>query len=148
MNRVDNSLNFITLTMVLALSMAAGAAIAKDRSATNWLWPHNSIAVSQSTRALLAGHEVRAIDRATHALEKVQGYDRVVALHNVCMGYLRQGDAANANPACDIALTAAVAYSDENPQFPSVRDTVQANIQRERENQAKQNTNIAQASSR
>jgi hypothetical protein len=109
MSRVDNSLNIITLAMVLGLSVAAaGSAWAGDNRTPTLLWPKESIAASQSTKALLIGHTGRAVKFAERALERAEGYDRVVALHNLCLGLIRQGDATRAQQIClDAETTAA-----------------------------------------
>ncbi len=126
MSRVDNSLNIITLALVLAISVfavsvaSATTVMAADAGFPTLLWPKESIAAGQSTKALVIGHTGRAVKFAERALDTAKGYDRVVALHNLCLGLLRQGDTARANDICQEAQTGAAAYANEK--------VVQANI--------------------
>ncbi len=132
MTRIDQVLNIFVLALVLAvLFVAAASAQPVDRTATQWLWPQQSIAISQSTTALVMGHPARAVTMAERGLSTVQGHDRLVALHNLCIGWLQQRDPARAAPACEQALTMAAHAANGfagQPEFAVVK----ANIDRER----------------
>ncbi len=122
MSRVDNAFNIITLALVLAISVGtAGSVLAADTRAPTLLWPKESIAASQSTKALVIGHTGRAVKYAERALENAKGYDRVVALHNLCLGLIRQGDATRAKATCADAQVTSAEYGYEK--------VVQANIE-------------------
>jgi hypothetical protein len=139
MSRVDNSLNIITLALVLAISVgSAGTAMAADARTPTLLWPKESIAASQSTKALVIGHTGRAVKYAERALDNAKGYDRVVALHNLCLGLIRQGDAARAKSTCaEAQLTSAEFGYDK---------IVQANIEITRKfASTRSETNVAEA---
>lgn len=131
MNRVNYSLDIITLTLVLVMSLAAmGSAFAKSPIEPNWLWPDKSIPVAQSTKALMMGRDERAISHAERALDKVRDYDRVVALQNLCLGWLRLQNAERATAYCESAITAARVLAPSRAKTGySTLDVVKANIQ-------------------
>ena len=132
MTRLDNVLNIIVLALLLALSIAAiGTAQAAERPPARWLWPQQSIAISQSTTALVLGHPRRAVMMAERGLSTAGSYDQLVALHNLCIGWLQQRDTVRATPSCDQALRMA---SQSPLQFfgQPVLAMVKANIERER----------------
>lgn len=136
MLRIDNSLNIIVLTLVLAVSFAAvGAAQPAEAKPVHWLPADTSIAVAQSTAALAQGHPARAAAAAARALDQTHGYDRVVALHNLCVALLRRGETERAAPHCDAAVKAA-AVTPQRLDGRAVSDIVFANIARERSGQA------------
>ena len=130
MNRVVNSFHVITLALVLAFSMAAiGTAVAGNPLEPNWLWPTKSIAVAQSTKALILGRDTNAISHAQRELDKLRDYDRVVALQNLCLGWLRVREQARAAPFCDSAVTAATVLPPSRKKNDySTLDVVKANI--------------------
>jgi hypothetical protein len=135
MLRIDNSLNIIVLAMVLAVSFAAvGAAQPAEAKPVQWLTAETSIPAAQSTAALIQGHPARATAMAARALDRAQGYDRVVALHNLCVALLRQDQATRAAPACEEAMKIAAA-SPQRINGRSVSDIVLSNIGRERSGQ-------------
>ena len=86
---------------------ALGAAQAKPPSRGILVWSTKSSGVSDSTVALSNGNYPRAIKLATGALENAAGVDRVVALHNLCLSHLHQGDTEAAAPHCNAALAEA-----------------------------------------
>lgn len=84
-----------------------GEAHAKEPSRGILVWSTKSSGVSDSTVALSNGNYPRAIKLASGALENAAGVDRVVALHNLCLAHLHQGDAEAAAPHCNAALAEA-----------------------------------------
>lgn len=150
MKRFNNSLNFIMLTLVLVtLLTGMGTAFANNLNEPNWLWPTKSIPVAQSTKALIMGRDARAISHAERALDKVRDYDRVVALQNLCLGWLRLRDAERAGPYCEAALTAARVLPPSRVKAESsTLDVVKANIQLARDSYNIQNTSVADATDR
>ncbi len=128
MSRIENSLNIITLGSILGLSLMAAPAMADSRDTIEALWPDRSIHVSQSTRALVVGREAKAVVIAENALKRLDGYDRVVALHNICVGNLRLGQTEAAAAACDAALAAAVPAPGAPERFRVLQAKVEANI--------------------
>jgi len=136
MLRIDNSLNIIVLALVLAVSFAAvGMAQPAEARPVQWLPAENSIATAQSTTALVQGHPARAVAAAERALGHSEGYDRVVALHNLCVALLRQGATERAAPHCDEAMKAAAALP-QRFDGRAVSEIVFANIARERNGRA------------
>jgi hypothetical protein len=136
MPRIDNSLNIIVLALVLAVSFAAvGLAQPAEAKPVQWLPAEASIPAAQSTAALVQGHPARAQIMAERALEQAQGYDRVVALHNLCVAWLRRGEAERAAPHCDEAVKTAAALP-RRLDGRALSDVIFANIARERSSQA------------
>ncbi len=127
MTKFDKLLNIIGLTLILAACVITVAS-AQDLpdAKTQWLWPTQSITAAQSTTSLVQGRTARAIAMAQRSLMHTQGHDRVVGMHNLCIGLLRQGETERATPACDSALEAAAMTNAET------LDTVSANIAHER----------------
>ncbi|MDX2142135.1 MAG: hypothetical protein SFV19_02160 [Rhodospirillaceae bacterium] len=119
------------LASVLSLAVFAPAARADETRPTP-IWAEQSILVGQSTAALVTGHTRRAIRLASSAVDRVTGHDRIVALHNLCLAWLKHGEQNTASGYCD----AAVRDIAENPQLDRV---VRANIS------AAQRTLLAQA---
>jgi hypothetical protein len=132
MTRLDHALNIIVLALVLAVSLAAlSPARAGEPAQPVWLWPQQSIAVAQSTSALVTGRPERAAKFALRGLKDSAGYDRVVALHNLCLALVRLEETDRAQPVCDSAMTAALALERKVGE-PALFDIVEANIARER----------------
>jgi hypothetical protein len=132
MKLIDNLLNIIMLTLLFSVSFVVIASAQTAQSAqVQWLWPVQSVAVSQSTTALVLGHHGRAIRMAERALARTEGHDRVVALHNLCIAYLRSGELTSAIPQCNSALSAAGAGAQQG-SGQSTFAIVKANIDRER----------------
>lgn len=138
MSRLENSFNFIALALFLTLSVSlTGSALAADHRTPTWLWPKQSISASQSTKALMIGHTERAVKFAERALETAKGYDRAVALNNLCVGLIRQDDAARVDQVCGDALTTAAEFGYEK--------IVQTNINIARNTLNAPSGNVAQA---
>ncbi|MBL8643188.1 MAG: hypothetical protein JNK21_04580 [Rhodospirillaceae bacterium] len=137
MSRAKNPLRISLLALVLSLSAGAAGSAQADQRTPTLLWPKESIAASQSTKALVIGHTGRAVKFAERALENAKGYDRVVALHNLCLGLLRQGEGARATPVCTEAQTTSVAYD--------MQTVVEANIGLTRKAFTPKTTNVAEA---
>jgi hypothetical protein len=135
MTRIDNSFNIITLSLILAISLAAmGSAFAKSPNEPEWLWPTKSIPVAQSTKALVMGRNTNAIAHAERALDKVRDYDRIVALQNLCIGWLRMHETEKAEPYCASVLSAASALQlSRTKSGDSTLDIVKSNIKLTRE---------------
>lgn len=122
-----NSLNIIALTLALGAAAVSAPALAAGSEDTA-LWPERSIPVSQSTRALVVGRDAKAVAIAEHALPRLDGYDRVVALHNICVGYMRLGQTEAAGAACDSALIAAVPAPSASERVRELQGKVEASI--------------------
>ena len=132
MTRLDTSLNIIVLAMLFAISFATlASAQTTGQSNLRWLWPQDSIAVNQSTIALISAHHTRAIQSAQRGLVNAKGNDRLIAMHNICIGWLRLREPKRAETPCSAALLAAAeAQGEVNGQPIGV--IVKANIERER----------------
>jgi hypothetical protein len=83
------------------------------------------------------GHTGRVVKFAERALDTASGYDRVVALHNLCLGLLRQGDGPRAAHVCADAQNTSVAFN--------MQTVVESNISLTRKAFAVQPTNVAEA---
>ena len=95
-------------------------------SQMTWVWSVSSAPVSNSTAALATGHTKRAIRLATRALGAVSGPDRVIALHNLCLAWLADGEPAKADPHCTEAI---VAIAGEPGLSPKDQAAILANIE-------------------
>jgi hypothetical protein len=102
-------------------ALVPGVAGADETVKPTPVWAERSIAVGNSTAALATGRTLRAIRLAASAVDRVDGHDRVVALHNLCLAWLIRGDGALAAGYCDAALHEVA----ETPRFEHI---VRANI--------------------
>jgi hypothetical protein len=114
------------MVFALALAGAIGAAqvrpaIAADPATPVPIWAQLSIRVGNSTSALVTGHTRRAIRLASTAVDRVAGHDRIVALHNLCLAWLKEGDTTTARGYCDAALR-------DVGDNPKLAELVRANI--------------------
>lgn len=143
MTRLESTFNIIALAAIMMTILFVFPALAQDSAQATALWPERSVAVSQSTRYLVTGHPAKAIQAAERALTEANSYDRAVALQNICLGHLNLGDAANAEPACEDALTAAAPYRGATAKFLSLQPKVQANIELAQRALSQRGTSVA-----
>lgn len=125
------ALSRATLIVVAAAALAAaygGPTMAAPIKNATWLWSSQSNLVTNSTAALAVGRTGRAIALAKKALEKVDGGDRMIALHNLCLAWLTRGELATAEPYCTEAVVAA-AGGEQIAVSPRSAATVLANVE-------------------
>lgn len=126
--------------LATALAAVSGSEAVAEGAA---LWPERSTHVSQSTRALVLGKDAKAVAIAEAALKRVDGYDRLVALHNVCVGYVRLGQNEAAAAACDTALAATAPVAGATAPYRALQAKVEASIAETRR-LSQQGTAVAQ----
>jgi len=102
-------LGFTAMTLIAA-AVALQATAAEIRPAqtphsVQWIWSATSLAANNATAALAAGRTARAIRLANTVAETAAlPSDRLIALHNLCLARLAQGDIARADTHCRTAL--------------------------------------------
>jgi hypothetical protein len=95
--------------LVAAFALQATAAEAETRTpqAIQWVWSATSPATNKATSALAAGHVARGLRLSRAAITAAStAADRLIAVHNLCLAHLAQGDLAGADAHCRAALLA------------------------------------------
>lgn len=112
-----NNLGFFRMLGFMAAALIA-AAVALQATAAEmepetshpiqWIWSATSPAANNATSALAAGRTTRAIRLASAVVESApHASDRLIALHNLCLARLTQGDITRADIHCRTALLSA-----------------------------------------
>lgn len=105
-SKISKSLAAIALAVAVAgTGLGVNQAVAAGKY--TWVYAAKGSAVANSTSALSIGHMPRAIKLATEALPDATGADRVIALQNLCIAHLEQGNRAAAEPNCAAATNEA-----------------------------------------
>ncbi|MDX2144136.1 MAG: hypothetical protein SFV19_12330 [Rhodospirillaceae bacterium] len=103
---LDNVFNVLAISLiVLGLSVAVGGVAHAEPAvaAPKLIWSAKTAMVIKSTNALAKGDTAAAINLASEALTRVQGKDRVIAQHNLCLAHLQRNDTAGAAAHCAAA---------------------------------------------
>lgn len=102
-----NLLLILLGTLTIGVNVSAG-------EQSRWFTSHGSSLVSRSSVELATGHLKRGIRlaRAAHA-QSLSDIDRLIVLHNLCVGLLQSGETQQASVYCTAASGAAQGYSIE-----------------------------------
>ena len=112
--KVMNNIGFFrvlgfTAAVLVAAALALQATAAEIKSSAQpniqWVWSVTSLEVNSATSALASGHLTRAARIAGNAAATVSSpADRLIAVHNLCLARLAQGDIVAAEAHCRAAL--------------------------------------------